>query len=149
MSPQIVQPQLFTNSRDTPFGSSTSPAGRFSAIFRDFPNTKPLQGWPNGLDFWYNASAMVRVEHTDGDERDLMPERFVLAGRDLEVEAVIDRWFGPVYTYFTVRASDGRTYRLKHDRSEDSWELLFTETDAPEPPAPTWPFTRPQGSRPG
>ena len=149
MSPGIVQPQLFTNRRGSPFGSSTSLAGRFSAIFRDFPNTKPLQGWPNGLDFWYNASAMVRVEHTDGDERDLMPERFVLAGRDLEVEAVIDRWFGPVYTYFTVRASDGRTYRLKHDRSEDSWELLFTETDAPEPPAPTWPFTRPQGSRPG
>ncbi len=149
MSPQIVQPSLFTNSRGNPFGSSTSPAARFSAIFRDFPNTGPLRGWPGGYDFWYNASAMVRVECTDGDERDLMPERFVLAGRGLEVDAVIDRWFGPTYTYFKVRASDDRTYILKHDRSEDGWELLFTETDAPEPPAPTWPFTRPQGSRPG
>ncbi len=92
---------------------------------------------------------MGRVECTDGDERDLKPERFVLAGRTLEVEAVIDRWFGPVCTYFKVRASDGRIYRLKYDRSDDSWELLFTETDAQAPPAPTWPFTRPPESRSG
>ncbi len=149
MSLEIVQPRVLTNRRGDPIYCSAYLAGRFSAIFRDFPNTRPLQGWLGGFDFWYNASAMVRVEHTDGDERDLKPERFVLAGRDLEVEAVLDRWFGPTCTYFKVRAADGRTYRLKHDRSEDSWELLFTEADAPAPPAPTWPFTRPQGSRPG
>ncbi len=39
MSPQIVQPQLFTNRRGSPFDSSTSLTGRFSGIFRDFPNT--------------------------------------------------------------------------------------------------------------
>ncbi len=149
MSLEIVQPQLSTNRRGSPFDSSASLTARFSGIFRDFPNTRPLQGWPNGLDFWYNASAMVRLECTDGDEGDLKPERFVLAGRTLEVEAVIDRWFGPVYTYFKVRASDGRTYRLKYDRLADGWELFFTETDAPAPPAPTWPFTRPPESRSG
>ncbi len=149
MSPEIVQSMVFAKREGCPVNRSSSLTGRFSAIFRDFPNTGPLQGWLGGFDFWYNAPAMLRVECTDGDERDLTPERFVLAGRDLEVEEVIDRWFGPTHTYFRVRASDGRTYILKHDRSEDGWELLFTETDAPEPPAPTWPFTRPQGSRPG
>ena len=39
MSMQIVHPQLFTNRRDSPFDSSTSLTGRFSGIFRDFPNT--------------------------------------------------------------------------------------------------------------
>ena len=39
MSPQIVQPQLLTNRRGNLFDSSTSLTGRFSAIFRDFPNT--------------------------------------------------------------------------------------------------------------
>jgi hypothetical protein len=85
---------------------------------------------------------MVHVDCTDGDERDLTPERFVVAERTLEVEAVLDRWFGATYTYFKVRAADGQTYILKHDRATGTWDLLFTETDAPEPPPPTWPFSR-------
>ncbi len=38
---EIVQPQLFTDRRGNPFDSSTSLTARFSAIFRDFPNTGP------------------------------------------------------------------------------------------------------------
>jgi hypothetical protein len=41
MSLEVVQPQLFTNRRGNPFDSSTSLTARFSAIFRDFPNTGP------------------------------------------------------------------------------------------------------------
>lgn len=85
---------------------------------------------------------MIHVDCTDGDERDLAPERFVVAERTLEVEAVLDRWFGATYTYFKVRAADGQTYILKHDRATGTWDLLFTGTAAPEPPPPTWPFSR-------
>jgi len=32
------------------------------------------------------------------------------------VEEVLDRWYGPDYTYFRVRASDGHCYILRHTR---------------------------------
>ena len=38
MSPRIVQPTIFTDSGDCPIDRSSYPTGRFSAIFRDFPN---------------------------------------------------------------------------------------------------------------
>ncbi len=41
MSLEVVQPQLFTNRRGDSFDFSTSLTARFSAIFRDFPNTGP------------------------------------------------------------------------------------------------------------
>ena len=44
MSLQVVQPQLFINRRGNPFDSSTSLTARFSANFRDFPNTGPPMG---------------------------------------------------------------------------------------------------------
>ena len=38
---EIVQPMLFTNRGDFPIDRSGSLTARFSAIFRDFPNTGP------------------------------------------------------------------------------------------------------------
>lgn len=91
---------------------------------------------------------MISVECTRGDERDIRPERFVLAGRTLTVEEVLDRWFGNTYTYFKVRVEDGHTYIMKHNRLADSWEIVFSETEAQASPSPTWPFSRPPDSRP-
>jgi hypothetical protein len=91
---------------------------------------------------------MIRVEHHDGDERELEPERFFLAENTLEVKEVLDRWFGDTYTYFKVLADDGHNYILRHHRLTDTWDLIFTETDAPPPPPPSWPYSRPTSSRP-
>ncbi len=41
MSPRIVQPMIFTNRGVCPIDRSSFLTGRFSAIFRDFPNTRP------------------------------------------------------------------------------------------------------------
>lgn len=62
-----------------------------------------------------------------GEER---PVRFTLGsspgdGKSLGVEEVLDRWHGPDYRYFKVRASDGNLYILRHDEAGDSWELEF------------------------
>jgi len=64
MSLQVVQPMLFTDRGDCPIDRSSSLAARFSAIFRDFPNTgrmiadmKTPAGMPDGgLDFSYSAT---------------------------------------------------------------------------------------------
>ena len=39
---------------------------------------------------------------------------------DVEVE---DQWYSPSAMYFRVRASDGNTYVLRHDETEDTWSL--------------------------
>ncbi|MBN2080239.1 MAG: hypothetical protein JW838_14815 [Spirochaetes bacterium] len=62
-----------------------------------------------------------------GEER---PVRFSFSGdgedgKHLDVEDVLDRWQGPDYSYFKVRASDGNLYILRHDEAGDSWELEF------------------------
>lgn len=58
------------------------------------------------------------------------PVRFAMGcpgedGKSLAVEEVLDRWHGPDYRYFKVRASDGNLYILRHDEAGDSWELEF------------------------
>lgn len=67
----------------------------------------------------------VRVEAYAGYQGAERPLRFFLAGHELNVEEVLDRWYGPDYTYFKVRASDGHVYILRHARYEqqDFWEL--------------------------
>lgn len=91
---------------------------------------------------------MIRVESTNGDERDLRPREFELADRTLAVEEVLDTWYGNTYTYYKVRAEDGHTYILKHERLTGGWELMFTETDVPAQPEPSWPYSRTGPTRP-
>jgi hypothetical protein len=55
------------------------------------------------------------------------PARFELGERSLMVRSVLDRWYGPDYEYFKVRADDGNSYILKYDGRTDSWELEFFE----------------------
>ena len=77
----------------------------------------------------------LRVECYSGYKADERPVRFYLGERKLEVEAILDRWYGEDYEHFKLRADDGNTYILKYLRSEDEWELtLFSRPDAPPPP---------------
>ena len=46
-----------------------------------------------------------------------------LAAQSYEVAEVLDRWYGPGYECFKVRADDGNLYILRHQLGEDTWEL--------------------------
>ena len=43
--------------------------------------------------------------------------------RKYQVAAVLDRWYGPGYECFKVRADDGNLYVLRHELGEDTWRL--------------------------
>lgn len=48
----------------------------------------------------------------------------------IEVAEVIDRWYGPDYRFFKVRAPSGERYLLRHHEDSDSWELAFFDSTA-------------------
>ena len=51
------------------------------------------------------------------------PLSFVLGDHTIEVDDLLDRWYGDDATYFRVRGADGHLYVLKHLRGNDRWEL--------------------------
>ena len=51
------------------------------------------------------------------------PRRFVLGDQTIEVDDLLDRWYGNDADYFRVRGRDGHLYVLKHLRDHDRWEL--------------------------
>jgi hypothetical protein len=51
------------------------------------------------------------------------PRRFVLGERTIEVDDLLDRWYGGDADYFRVRGGDGHLYVLKYLRDDDRWEL--------------------------
>ena len=64
------------------------------------------------------------IVHTySGHKADERPTHFEWMGIHYTVEAVLDRWYGPDYMYFRVRASNGAVYVLKHDEREDVWTI--------------------------
>jgi hypothetical protein len=67
----------------------------------------------------------IRVECYSGYKADQRPLRFWLDDREYAVTGILDQWYGPGYTYFRLRASDGHVYILRHATSgdEDVWTL--------------------------
>jgi hypothetical protein len=63
----------------------------------------------------------IRVEC--GSERSAAPRRFILGDRVVDVDDVLDRWYGDEADYFRVRGTDGHLYVLKHMRDDEAWEL--------------------------
>src|SRR5207249_11916034 len=51
------------------------------------------------------------------------PRRFVLGEQTIEVDDLLDRWYGSDADYFRVRGGDGHFYVLKYLRAHDRWEL--------------------------
>ena len=73
MSPQTDRPMLFVNRGNCPIDRSSSLTARFSAIFRDFPNTGPptaeigyfsagVAGAGRADSTWWDARAMGEVD---------------------------------------------------------------------------------------
>jgi len=51
------------------------------------------------------------------------PRRFVLGEQTIEVDDLLDRWYGSDADYFRVRGRDGHLYVLKYLHEHDRWEL--------------------------
>ena len=66
---------------------------------------------------------MLRVECYAGYRGEQEPRAFWLGERRLAVRDIVDRWFAPTQRWFKVDADDGHTYVLRHDETNERWEL--------------------------
>jgi hypothetical protein len=65
----------------------------------------------------------------------LSPRRDAPAERVYEVSEVLDRWHGPGYECFKVRADDRNLYVLRHKVGDDTWSLdAYRRDTAPANP---------------
>lgn len=67
------------------------------------------------------ASCLV-VECYEGYRAQQEPVRFWLGRQCLEIQSILDRWYGVEDRYFKVKASDGHLYILRCSR-QLSWTL--------------------------
>ena len=66
---------------------------------------------------------VIHVSCYSGYRADERPVNFSLRGRKLEVEEIIDRWYGPHNSFFKVLADDKKVYLIKYDQDDDLWTL--------------------------
>jgi uncharacterized protein (UPF0128 family) len=68
----------------------------------------------------------LSVECYAGHKADERPVRFWLAGKQYQVEAVLDQWYDPGRIFFKVRADDGNLYILRQQTSQPdgAWDLV-------------------------
>jgi hypothetical protein len=64
----------------------------------------------------------IRVDGRHGSES-AVPSRFVLGDHTVEIDDLLDRWYGEAFDYFRVRGRDGHLYVLKHVHDDGRWEL--------------------------
>ncbi|HEY3304479.1 MAG TPA: hypothetical protein VGL70_13185 [Candidatus Binatia bacterium] len=63
-----------------------------------------------------------------GEER---PVRFILGGRSIKIDDIMDRWYSPQGSYYRVLGDDGNFYILKGPAEGELWELVsFTHKDS-------------------
>ena len=71
----------------------------------------------------------VECDNREGDH--VVPFRFFLGKRSIQVTEVIDRWPGHDHCYFKVQGDDGGIYMLRHDMEELAWNLtMFASSNA-------------------
>ena len=73
----------------------------------------------------------IKVESHRSGQGQESPYRFLLGSRTIQIEAVIDRWYGEQASYFRVLGDDENLYILKGPLGDGSWELVsFTHKDS-------------------
>ena len=73
----------------------------------------------------------VKVECYSGHKGNERPIRFVMGNRSIEVEEVVDRWYGENASYFRVLGNDENFYILQGPVADGEWELVsFTHKDS-------------------
>ena len=70
-------------------------------------------------------SAQLKVECYAGYKANQRPVAFFLGKRRLQVQKIIDQWYGPDHAYFKVLAEDENTYILRYSEKDDRWDLVF------------------------
>jgi hypothetical protein len=60
-----------------------------------------------------------------GYQAEERPLFFSRGEKKLQVQAMLDQWYGPDHTYFKVLAEDANTYILRYQRADDEWELVY------------------------
>lgn len=65
----------------------------------------------------------LKVECYSGYKANERPVSFSTDHRNYIVIELIDKWYGPDYTYFRVKADDNNIYILKYDEKMDEWSL--------------------------
>ncbi len=68
---------------------------------------------------------MLKVRCYSGYKANERPVSFFLGDKEFQVKEILDRWYGPDYSYFKVKTSDENIYILKYDENKDFWELEF------------------------
>lgn len=66
----------------------------------------------------------INVETYSGYKADEYPKKFWLGEKQLEIMDIEDRWYSPESSYFKVFADDGKTYILKQNLKDSSWEIV-------------------------
>lgn len=73
----------------------------------------------------------ITVECSSGHKGNDRPMRFLLGDRSIEVEEVVDRWYGEEACYFRVLGNDENHYILQGPLEGGFWELVsFTHKDS-------------------
>jgi len=72
-------------------------------------------------------SQHLTVDAFAGYKGEKTPRSFVLDGRTLSVQQVVDRWYSETHSYFRIKACDGQRYVLRLDLDDDLWELVMLE----------------------
>ena len=66
---------------------------------------------------------IISVSCHSGYKVNEYPINFDIHGKRLEVEKIIDRWYGIGHSYFKVLADDHKVYIIKNDQFSDLWTL--------------------------
>jgi len=74
---------------------------------------------------WTETAMILQVEGGVGPHGDVEPRAFVLGGRRIDIDRIIDRWLSSSYGYFKVATSDEARFILRHDTASVSCELTL------------------------
>ena len=64
---------------------------------------------------------IIEVKCYSGRKADERPIRFRMDSRDYMVEEIVEQWYGPADSFYRVGADDGRTYLLRHHKTDGTW----------------------------
>jgi len=70
----------------------------------------------------------VRVECYANHRGEETPRRFFLGERKIEIMEIVDCWPDPAHHYFKVRGDDGDVYIMRHNVSNEEWEMTLLES---------------------
>jgi hypothetical protein len=73
-----------------------------------------------------------------GKSESTLGRSMIRPARTYRVTEVLDRWYGPDYECFKVRADDRNLYVLRHHFGQDTWSLDSFRRESNLPNDPVW-----------